>query len=151
MKIFDFTSLRGEVVRNFFQLFRNISTIFFLWCLLPPLRYASVHNTRICNDKSLNLSSSGSNHSSGHGSLNQLSIAGLNASSTDIRENTVRSGHQDIGTLYAPNNVTYPENISINLVNAPDNSTMQCGCGHINCPLCNLMMSLELTDPNVLK
>ena len=82
--------------------------------------------------------------------MQQLAIGGLNASSTDIREHTVRSGHQNIRTLYAPNNVTYPENISINLVNAPDNSTVQCDCGHINCPLCNLMMNLELTDPTLL-
>ena len=75
----------------------------------------------------------------------------LSFSSTDIRENTVRSGHQNIRTLYAPNNVTYPpEAMSINLVNAPDNSLVQCDCGHINCPLCNLMMNLELTDPTLL-
>lgn len=95
--------------------------------------------------------SSGSNHSSGPGSLQQLAISGLNCSSTDVRENTLRSGHSAIQTLYAANDVTYPESISINLCNAPDNSTMQCDCGHINCPLCNLMMNLELTDPNVLK
>ena len=95
--------------------------------------------------------SSGSNHSSGPGSLQQLAISGLNCSSTDVRENTLRSGHSAIQTLYAANDVTYPESISINLCNAPDNSTMQCDCGHINCPMCNLMMNLELTDPNVLK
>lgn len=95
--------------------------------------------------------SSGSNHSSGHGSLSQLAISGLNCSSTDMREHTLRSGHQQIQTLYAANNVTYPESISINMCNAPDDSTVQCDCGHINCPLCNLMMNLELTDPNVLK
>ena len=37
--------------------------------------------------------------------------------------------------------------MSINLVNAPDNSLVQCDCGHINCPMCNLMMNLELTEP----
>ena len=85
-------------------------------------------------------------------SLHQLYISGLNTSSTDMRsEHTVRSGHQEIQTLYAANNVTYPDSISINLVNAPDNSTVQCDCGHINCPLCNLMMNLELTDPSLLK
>ncbi len=80
-----------------------------------------------------------------------LDLLPLCISSTDIRENTVRSGHQHIGTLYAPNNVTYPpERVSINLVNAPDDSTLQCDCGHINCPLCNLMMNLEMTDPALL-
>ena len=53
---------------------------------------------------------------------------------------------QNIGTLFAPNNMTYPESISINLLNAPGDSTVQCDCGHINCPFCNLMMNLELTD-----
>jgi len=76
---------------------------------------------------------------------------GLNTSSTDVRgDHIVRSGHQEIQTLYAANNVNYPDSISINLVNAPDNSTVQCDCGHINCPLCNLMMNLELTDPSLL-
>ncbi len=96
--------------------------------------------------------SGGSNASSGHGSTTHIhAISGLNASSTDVRENTVRSGHQSIRTLYEANNVVYPESFSINLMNAPDNSTTQCDCGHINCPFCNLMMNLELTDPTVLK
>jgi len=65
--------------------------------------------------------------------------------STDVRENTVRSGHAEIGTLYAANDVTYPpERVSVNLVNAPEDSLLQCDCGHINCPLCNLLMNLEL-------
>lgn len=66
--------------------------------------------------------------------------------STDMRENTVISGHQEIRTLYAPNNVVYPDSISVNLINAPGNSTVQCDCGHINCPLCNLLMNLELSE-----
>ena len=27
----------------------------------------------------------------------------------------------------------------------------QCHCGHINCPCCNLLMNLEITDPNLLQ
>lgn len=61
------------------------------------------------------------------------------------------SGHQEIRTLYEANNVVYPESVSVNLMNAPGNSTMQCDCGHINCPFCNLMMNLELTDPSQLQ
>lgn len=45
--------------------------------------------------------------------------------STDIRENTVISGHLEIQTLFAPNNVVYPDSISVNLINAPGNSTIQ--------------------------
>ncbi len=71
--------------------------------------------------------------------------------STDMRENTVISGHQEIRTLFAPNNVVYPDSISVNLVNAPGNSTVQCDCGHINCPLCNLMMNLELSEQTFYK
>ena len=53
-------------------------------------------------------------------SLHQLYISGLNTSSTDIRgDHIVRSGHQEIQTLFAANNVNYPDSISINLVNAP--------------------------------
>ena len=75
----------------------------------------------------------------------------IKTSSTDLRENTVISGHQEIRTLYEANNVVYPESVCVNLMNAPGNSTTQCDCGHINCPFCNLMMNLELTDPSVLK
>ena len=41
--------------------------------------------------------------------------------------------------------------MTVNLLNAPNESTVQCGCENINCPFCNLMMNLELTDPSVLK
>ena len=30
-------------------------------------------------------------------------------------------------------------------------SSFQCGCGHINCPCCNLLMNLEMTDPSLLQ
>jgi len=96
-----------------------------------------------CDNNGTN--ATGSNSDSGS-SLNKLSISGLNPSSSDLRSNTIISGHQNIGTLFAPNNMTYPESISINLLNAPGDSTVQCDCGHINCPFCNLMMNLELTD-----
>ena len=75
----------------------------------------------------------------------------IKTSSTDLRENTVISGHAEIRTLYEANNVVYPESVCVNMINAPGNSTTQCDCGHINCPFCNLMMNLELTDPSVLK
>ena len=62
----------------------------------------------------------------------------------------VRSGHQELNTLWASNDVqTGP--ITVNLCNAPNNSTVQCGCENINCPFCNLMMSIEQTDPSVLQ
>ncbi len=64
--------------------------------------------------------------------------------------NLVISGHQDLQTLYATNDSqTGP--ITVNVVNAPNTSTIQCGCENVNCPFCNLMLSIEKTDPNVLQ
>ena len=67
---------------------------------------------------------------------------------TDI----VRSGHIELDTLYASNNSEVGRKpITVNLVNAPNNSTLQCGCENISCPFCNLMLSIEQTDPSVLQ
>ena len=35
--------------------------------------------------------------------------------------------------------------------NALTYSLFQCHCGHINCPCCNLLMNLEITDPDLLQ
>ncbi|XP_023341903.1 uncharacterized protein LOC111711715 [Eurytemora carolleeae] len=40
---------------------------------------------------------------------------------------------------------------SPNMMNAPNNSTVQCFCGDISCPFCNLLLNLELTDPTLLQ
>jgi hypothetical protein len=51
-------------------------------------------------------------------------------------------GHHEINTLLATNDVvTGP--IGVNGFNAPNTSTLQCGCENINCPFCNLMLSIE--------
>lgn len=64
--------------------------------------------------------------------------------------NLVISGHQELNTLYASNDVhTGP--ITVNVCNAPNSSTVQCGCENVNCPFCNLMLSIEKTDPTVLQ
>jgi hypothetical protein len=64
--------------------------------------------------------------------------------------NIIRSGHQEFNTLYASNDVvTGP--LMVNVLNAPNNSTVQCGCENVNCPFCNLMLSIEKTDPSVLQ
>ncbi len=62
----------------------------------------------------------------------------------------VVSGHQDLQTLYATND-TRVDPITVNVCNAPNSSTTQCGCENINCPFCNLMLSIEKTDPTVLQ
>ena len=63
----------------------------------------------------------------------------------------IRSGHQELNTLWASNEITTPGSITVNVVNAPNDSTVQCGCDNISCPFCNLMMSIALTDPSVLQ
>ena len=34
-------------------------------------------------------------------------------------------------------------------MNAPNNSTMQCGCENIDCPFCNLMISVQSQETSV--
>ena len=64
----------------------------------------------------------------------------------------VRSGHLEFGTLYAANDSRVGRQaLQVNVLNAPNNSTVQCGCENINCPFCNLIMSIERTDPTVLQ
>jgi hypothetical protein len=38
----------------------------------------------------------------------------------------------------------------INYMNAPNQSTTQCDCGDDSCPFCNLLLNMEMTDPNML-
>jgi len=64
----------------------------------------------------------------------------------------VRSGHMELSTLWASNDTEMGRQpIMVNVVNAPNNSTLQCGCENISCPFCNLIMSIEQTDPSVLQ
>lgn len=58
----------------------------------------------------------------------------------------IRSGHMEVDTLYGTGT---PENsgsgqLVVNAMNAPNNSTMQCGCENIDCPFCNLMLSVQM-------
>jgi hypothetical protein len=76
--------------------------------------------------------------------------AGSIMASAGMDSSIIRSGHQDLNTLYASNDVvTAP--ITVNVCNAPNNSTLQCGCENISCPFCNLMLSIQGTDPTVLQ
>lgn len=64
----------------------------------------------------------------------------------------IRSGHIELDTIYASNDTQAGrQKIMVNVCNAPNNSTVQCGCENINCPFCNLMLSIERTDPSVLQ
>ena len=53
----------------------------------------------------------------------------------------LRSGHMEVGTLYGDSGHAP---MVVNSMNAPNNSTMQCGCENIDCPFCNLMMSVQM-------
>ncbi len=38
----------------------------------------------------------------------------------------------------------------VNYMNAPNQSTTQCDCGEDTCQFCNLLLNMEMTDPNML-
>jgi len=54
-----------------------------------------------------------------------------------------RSGHIEVDTLYSGQD---PGQVRVNSMNAPNNSTMQCGCENIDCPFCNLMTSVQMSS-----
>ena len=59
----------------------------------------------------------------------------------------VRSGHLELNPLWASNDSKVGRQpVSVNMVNAPNASTIQCGCDMIGCPMCNLMLSIEKSD-----
>ncbi|XP_023320127.1 serine/threonine-protein kinase fray2 [Eurytemora carolleeae] len=66
------------------------------------------------------------------------------------KEDIVRTGHMEYDTLYASNERETGE-LTVNSINAPNESTLQCGCENINCPFCNLMMSIGSTEPSLLQ
>lgn len=76
----------------------------------------------------------------------------INMQPAGAANDIVRSGHIELSTLYASNDTEVGRQpITVNVVNAPNNSTLQCGCENISCPFCNLILSIEKTDPSVLQ
>jgi len=53
----------------------------------------------------------------------------------------MRSGHLELDSLYSGN----AGPVEVNSMNAPNNSTVQCGCENIDCPFCNLMLSVQMS------
>ena len=53
----------------------------------------------------------------------------------------MRSGHLELDSLYSGNSGP----VEVNSMNAPNNSTVQCGCENIDCPFCNLMLSVQMS------
>ena len=58
----------------------------------------------------------------------------------------IRSGHIEVDTLYGSGTPgsSGSGQLVVNAMNAPNNSTMQCGCENIDCPFCNLMLSVQM-------
>ena len=52
----------------------------------------------------------------------------------------MKSGHVELHSLYGGNSGL----VQVNAMNAPNDSTLQCGCENIDCPFCNLMTSVEM-------
>ena len=52
----------------------------------------------------------------------------------------MRSGHLELDSLYSGDSGP----VEVNSMNAPNNSTVQCGCENIDCPFCNLMLSVQM-------
>ena len=51
----------------------------------------------------------------------------------------MRSGHIEVDSLYGGGGGP----MVVNSMNAPNNSTLQCGCENIDCPFSNQMMSIQ--------
>ena len=54
----------------------------------------------------------------------------------------MRSGHLELDSLYGGPS----EPVQVNSMNAPNNSTVQCGCENIDCQFCNLMLSMQMKE-----
>ena len=52
----------------------------------------------------------------------------------------MRSGHLELDSLYSGDSGP----VQVNSMNAPNNSTVQCGCENIDCPFCNLTLSIQM-------
>ena len=62
------------------------------------------------------------------------------SSAAPIERQYRHTGGQTYSTLYGGNSAP----VQVNAMNAPNNSTIQCGCENIDCPFCNLMLSVEM-------
>merc|ERR1712183_8210 len=52
-----------------------------------------------------------------------------------------KSGHLEVNSLYSGDSGS----IKVNAMNAPNDSTLQCGCENIECPFCNQMLSIQMS------
>jgi len=61
--------------------------------------------------------------------------------STSTQAPTYKSGHMEVDSLYSGQSGS----LTVNSMNAPNNSTLQCGCENIDCPFCNQMLSIQMS------
>jgi len=78
----------------------------------------------------------------------QLQVLSMSDLECAVRDDLVISGHQDFNSLYAAND-TEQQSFTVNTLGAPNNSTTVCGCDNINCPFCNIVMSMRNKDPDL--
>jgi len=60
------------------------------------------------------------------------------------QQSSFKSGHMELNSLYSGES----GQVSVNAMNAPNNSTLQCGCENIDCPFCNQMISISMSGPS---
>jgi len=81
--------------------------------------------------------------------LNKLTLSSLSNSSGDLEQpvgSAIKSGHKEIERIFSREEDSEElEEFCLNDLNCPNSSTVQCGCGLISCPCCNLLMNLQMT------
>lgn len=71
---------------------------------------------------------------------------------SDKKHLSRKTSQMDMPTVVAAAYLQQPEmqQQEINYMNAPNQSTTQCDCGDDSCQFCNLLLNMEMTDPNML-
>lgn len=68
-----------------------------------------------------------------------------------FRYNLITGGYYSKKSLEAYSSLSVGEELAPKRKIFNSNFYFQCHCGHINCPCCNLLINLEITDPNILQ
>lgn len=98
-------------------------------------------------------------------SSSRINIGALMVSSKDLRQAgaegagagiwsssaALQTGTADLEDCYNLSGTLTGSQYQMNKMSCPNDSTLQCYCGHIDCPCCNLLMNLEITDPEILQ
>jgi len=103
---------------------------------VPQYQYKQSHNTPQYQYKQ----SDGRRHGGTQGGGGQQGSTG-SAYSVQQVDPGYKSGHMEINSLYSGDS----GQLTVNSMNAPNNSTLQCGCENIDCPFCNQMLSIQMS------